>query len=88
MKKISKIIVVFDDGTTQEISTTPDWTKPYDPYDPYHIPKSPLHPPIQEKSGCNVCGMVFDGAMGYVCSRANCPSGVTYTSGGSSGSSC
>lgn len=29
------------------------------------------------KPQCPKCGIIFDGPMGYVCPRADCPSGVT-----------
>lgn len=35
---------------------------------------------MQTKPRCAVCGMIFDGVMGYVCTNINCPSGVRYTS--------
>ncbi len=36
------------------------------------IPQYPINPPIPVNS-CGVCGLVFDGVMGYVCSNLNCP---------------
>ena len=34
--------------------------------------------PIQTKpyAGCSVCGLKFDGVMGYVCTRSDCPTAV------------
>jgi hypothetical protein len=34
------------------------------------------HLPV-EKPKCRVCGMVFEGVMGYVCPHNNCPGKVT-----------
>lgn len=40
----------------------------------------PTYPPQElfPKPFCHVCGLKFDGPMGYSCPRLDCPSGVVY----------
>lgn len=43
-------------------------------------PQTPFHPkPADDfasvKPACKVCGIIFDGPMGYVCPNMRCPSG-------------
>lgn len=47
-----------------------------------NIPTTPFIPPLQSSNACKTCGMIFNGAMGYVCYHPNCPSKVTVTCGG------
>ena len=49
-----------------------------------NLPKSnpiplpmPTYPMIPE-THCSVCGMKFDGPMGYVCYHPRCPTGIAY----------
>lgn len=46
------------------------------------IPWQPIQPmkPLQVPSGCPVCGLKMDTAMGYVCSHPHCPTRITCTS--------
>lgn len=39
----------------------------------------PVSPPAQVKpyTGCSVCGLNFNGPMGYVCPRSDCPTRIT-----------
>lgn len=46
-----------------------DQTKIYPP-----IPLPPINTPVMR---CNVCGMEFKNAMGYVCNNPSCPTKVT-----------
>lgn len=48
-----------------------------------------LYLPPQKISsvGCPVCGVVFDGTIGYVCSHPNCPTRVTCATGNTATSS-
>ena len=43
-------------------------------------PYGPVTIPYQVPSGCSVCGLKFDGPMGYACTNPRCPSGVAYCS--------
>lgn len=43
---------------------------------PPSYPNYPFHP-SEAKPKCRVCGMVFEGVMGYVCPHNNCPGKVT-----------
>ena len=69
MKKITKIITVYDDGSTtvQDIYTAPNpLPTPWDPSTPYG--------PI--KQSCPKCGIKLEGAMGYCCAQPQCPTGL------------
>lgn len=74
MKRIVKTITFYDDGTYKEESyyTSPmpsipsPWDRPWDPSTPYG--------PIKNK--CPKCGLVCEGAMGYVCPSNPCPMGM------------
>lgn len=37
----------------------------------------PVYPQPITASKCGVCGIKWDGPMGYVCTRTNCPGRVT-----------
>lgn len=50
------------------------WPGPIGP--PYPWPILPTTP-VAPVTSCSVCGLDFKGIMGYCCSRADCPSGVT-----------
>lgn len=41
-------------------------------------PVQPVNPSTWRK-GCQVCGMIAESAMGYVCSNSNCPIRITST---------
>ena len=47
------------------------------PFQPVTIP-TPYNPQWKIPNACSVCGLQFNGPMGYVCSNPQCPSGVTY----------
>ena len=34
----------------------------------------------EDRNCCSVCGLRFEGSMGYVCANPTCPSAVIYTS--------
>lgn len=40
------------------------------PYQPFQ--------PLQEPSGCPVCGLRMNTSMGYVCNNQRCPTRITY----------
>jgi hypothetical protein len=63
-KRVTKIITVYDDGTTdiQDFYTAP-MPQPSVPY--YDI-----------KNKCPKCGLVCEGAMGYCCPSNPCPMGM------------
>lgn len=46
------------------------------PYQPITTP--PYQPTWVIPNSCAVCGLKFDGPMGYVCTNPRCPSGVSY----------
>ena len=48
------------------------------PYQPITTP--PYQPTWVIPSSCAVCGIKFDGPMGYACNNPRCPSGVSYCS--------
>ena len=65
MKKVSKIIVYYTDGTFEEIrgvesQHVPDVVKTYK----------------KMYNSCSVCGIILDGVMGYSCSNPICPTGL------------
>lgn len=60
------------DKRTPKKSTQP--LKIY-PSNPYVIPPTPIDDFMY--SQCKVCGMLFNGPMGYCCPRSDCPTGVT-----------
>ena len=41
-----------------------------------------IYDPIQSSNSCHVCGMKFEGSMGFACSRSDCPSAVVYCANG------
>lgn len=44
-----------------------------------NLPTTPVVPdvmPVPVTNGCHVCGIKFDGVMGYVCQRTDCPSAI------------
>lgn len=45
---------------------------------PGHTPN--VLPELDERPRCRVCGLTFDGPMGYVCPNDRCPSRVWYGS--------
>lgn len=76
MKTISKVVIYYTDGTYEEVIKS----YPYLPLNPAPWPPTTYpspDPSYMQPSSCRVCGMKFDGPMGYVCSRPDCPSGVT-----------
>lgn len=49
------------------------------------VPWWPTHPEVsdpvmEDVPTCRVCGLRFEGVMGYVCPRSDCPSGISYCS--------
>lgn len=65
MKKVSKIIVYYTDGTFEEIrgvetQYVPDIVKTYE----------------KMYNTCSVCGLKLEGVMGYSCSNLRCPTGL------------
>ena len=44
------------------------------PFGPY-TPSQPINP-ISKVTHCSTCGIKFEGVMGYVCNRGDCPSGM------------
>ena len=48
------------------------------PYQPITTP--PYQPTWIVPNSCAVCGIKFDGPMGYACTNPRCPSGVSYCS--------
>lgn len=70
MKKITKIITIYDDGstTTQDFYTAPMplTPAPWDPSTPYG--------PI--KRNCPKCGIGLTDVMGYCYPQPNCPTGL------------
>lgn len=93
MRTVTKIVIYYSDNTFEEVNNqyhfppvpSPNpwppvsYPKPIDSWPvrpgPYEVDPSYMQPP-----SCSVCGMRFDGPMGYVCSRTDCPSGVSYSS--------
>lgn len=85
MKRVSKIVVHYTDGTTEEVFgfnplTTPKPLPQIDPYkreapfpDPY-LPKWPEYP--QSDHRCPKCGIKIEGVMGYCCPQVSCPCGL------------
>lgn len=70
MKKITKIITFYDDGSFTE--SYPSQNNPYQPINPpYRIPTTDYIP-----STCSKCGMKLEGAIGYACINHPCPSGL------------
>ena len=51
------------------------------PYQPI-APTVPYQPTWVAPNACSICGMKFDGPMGYVCTNPRCPSGVVYCGSG------
>lgn len=51
-----------------------DWRELYDKMMRMPIPAEPLYP---LPTNCVVCGLKFDGPMGYVCGHPQCPTGVS-----------
>lgn len=50
---------------------------------PWYVPDPIVDPivyPVAESNTCRVCGMRFEGAMGYVCPHMNCPGRITFIS--------
>ena len=39
---------------------------------------APYQPTWVVPNACSVCGLKFDGPMGYACTNPRCPSGVSY----------
>jgi hypothetical protein len=81
MKKITKIVVFYDDGTFSE--SVPSVEQPITPL-PYP-PMKPIGPsdwPLPQSptpnwyGNCPQCGLKLEGCMGYVCSNAKCPTGL------------
>ena len=85
MRKVTKIIVYYDDGSYQEINAQPTypqvpdpWVNPQPykndefpkPFDPNKIPK---WEPVTQ---CSKCGLKLDKIMGYVCTNYPCPCGL------------
>lgn len=76
MKRIVKTITFYDDGTYQEQSyyTSPMPSVPQiQPTAPF---PDPLVPWFDQKNKCPKCGLVCEGAMGYVCPNNPCPMGM------------
>lgn len=73
MKKITKIVTFYDDGTFTEsvpyigapFPSVPINPQPYNPF-----------PSVETKPTCPKCGLVCEGAMGYVCPNNPCPMGM------------
>lgn len=57
----------------------PDWIGIQTIRIPEEWTKSPPWPTYEPNNRCGKCGIEFKGAMGYVCPRTDCPSGVTYS---------
>lgn len=93
MKKITKIVVYYDDGTYEEtysqskpgaIPCSPWPSAPGAPYPypmtaPYVKQNDPSDmTPMWHANGCRVCGLGKNGeSLGYVCPRFDCPTKVT-----------
>jgi len=69
LKKITKIITFYDDGTFTE-------STPYVGAPMPSIPMSPLPEPYWNTKQCPKCGIKLDGPMGYVCPNNPCPTGL------------
>lgn len=80
MKKITKIVVFYDDGTFSESVPAYQKTEPITPL-PYP-PMKPIGPsewPLPQPSwygNCSKCGLKLEGSMGYVCNQPQCPTGL------------
>lgn len=73
MKKITKIVVFYDDGTFSE--STPSFVReetklPYPTIWPCPVPVTP------DYKTCGKCGMKLEGVMGYCCPHSHCPTGL------------
>lgn len=58
-----------------ELEQARTMTSPYQP-----ITTPPYQPTWIVPNSCAVCGIKFDGPMGYACTNPRCPSGVSYCS--------
>ena len=67
MKKITKIVTFYDDGTFTESTPMPSY--------PMNPPFSPV-PHTESPKSCSKCGLQFEGAIGYVCNNYPCPTGL------------
>ena len=77
MKTVSKVVIYYTDGSFEELSKTwqmPSPATPY-PWPPVSYPHQ-VDPSYLQKATCNTCGITFDGHIGYVCTRQDCPSSV------------
>lgn len=70
MKKITKIVTFYDDGTFTESVPYVGAPMPIIPMQPHN----PLAPDWNKK--CPKCGINLDGPMGYVCTNYPCPTGL------------
>lgn len=66
MRKVTRIIIEYDDGTKTEWNSIPSEPVPYK--DP-PMPWDPL-------STCPKCGIDIHRVMGYVCNNIPCPVGL------------
>jgi hypothetical protein len=85
MRKVSKIIVYYDDGTFEEVNPVGTLfpSRPYtvspQPYKieegefPFDVSKQPKWTASDKR--CEKCGLEMKGPMGYVCTNYPCPSG-------------
>ena len=68
MKKITKIIYVYDDGSTSHVDIQNPFNTP--------IPSMPSPSTYPIKSNCPKCGIGLTDVMGYCCPQPNCPTGL------------
>jgi hypothetical protein len=70
MRKITKIVTFYDDGTFEEahLSNRPITPLPFPPMQPL--------PDTNWYGNCPKCGLKLGQVMGYVCNNAPCPTGL------------
>ena len=83
MKIVSKVVIYYTDGTYEEFNKNYVMPPMPSPWPPATYPYNPDPSYLQAK--CNTCGVNFNGPMGYVCGRSDCPSNIR-CSGESNGS--
>ncbi len=67
MRRITKIVTFYDDGTFTESV----------PYIGAPMPVTPMNPPTwNTPNNCPKCGLKIDGPMGYVCTNYPCAVGL------------
>jgi hypothetical protein len=80
MKKITRIVVFYEDGTFSESTPSkldqPIVPTPYPPMKPIGPSEWPLPAAPFWYGNCHRCGLKLEGSMGYVCSYPDCPTGL------------